>query len=383
VTAVYINDFSILCALGRGQAVGDALASANPPTVAGHAALIGGRETVTGALPPGALRIPPRGNSRTNDLVAALIDDIRPGVEAVISTYGATRVAFVLGTSTTGIDEATKALRTFKQQGALPHTYRFGQQELGDPAAFGRIYSGALGPNYSVSTACTSGAKAMAAAARMIRTGLADAAICGGADTLCELTLNGFAALESISPKVCNPFSANRNGINIGEGGALFILSKEPGPHRLEAWGESSDAHHASAPDPTGAGAELAVGKALAMSGAAPDFVHAHGTATRLNDAMEAGLVSRLFGLAMPTASTKPMTGHTLGAAGAVQAALSLLAMQRQVLPPQLWDGARDPELPEIRLPPPGEKPDRRMNRVLSLSFAFGGNNIALMLAGE
>jgi 3-oxoacyl-[acyl-carrier-protein] synthase-1 len=380
VTPIYINDFSILCALGRGKAVGDAMASAAPPLVRGHARLIGGRETVTGELPAAALKVPPRGGTRTNELVVQLMDDIRPAIDAAINTYGARRVACILGTSTTGIDEATKALRPYNANGAWPPEYSFRAQELGDTSAFAAQQAGVQGPVYTVSTACTSGSKAMATAARMIRTGLVDAAICGGADTLAELTLNGFAALESISPTVCNPFSVNRNGINIGEGGALFVLSRGPGPYRLEGWGESSDAHHASAPDPSGEGAEIALRKAMQLAGVGPHFVHAHGTATRLNDAMEAGLVARLFGLEMPMASTKPLTGHTLGAAGAVQAALSLLALERGVFPPQLWDGERDPDLPRVRLAAPGERPAKRMDRVLSLSFAFGGNNIALML---
>lgn len=383
MTSIFINDYSIICALGRGKAAGDAMASFAPPTVRGHATLIGGRETVTGELPAGALQAPPRGGSRTNELVASLIDDIRSGINAAISKFGPSRVALVLGTSTTGIDEATKALRPYTATGVWPGDYRFRTQELGDTSAFAAQHAGVLGPVYTVSTACTSGSKAMATAARMIRSGLVDAAVCGGADTLAELTLNGFAALESISTTVCNPFSINRTGINIGEGGALFVVSREPGPHRLEGWGESSDAYHASAPDPSGEGAEIALRRAMEIAGAAPHFVHAHGTATRLNDAMEAGLVSRLFGLDMPMASTKPLTGHTLGAAGAVQAALSLQALERGVFPPQVWDGQRDPDLPQVRLTSPAERPVTRMDRVLSLSFAFGGNNIALMLGNS
>jgi 3-oxoacyl-[acyl-carrier-protein] synthase-1 len=222
----------------------------------------------------------------------------------------------------------------------------------------------------------------MAAAARLIRADLCDAVLCGGADSLCDLTLNGFGALDSLSQRVCNPMSVNRNGLNIGEGAGLFLLTREPAAYRLAGWGESVDGHHMSAPDPEGRGAEAAMREALRKaetSADAVDFVHLHGTATPLNDKMEAGVVARVYGLETPCASTKPLTGHTLGAAGAVQAALCLLAMEQGQLPPHLWDGARDPELPPIRLAAAGERAPLR--RVLSASYAFGGNNAALLLA--
>ncbi len=383
--AAFINDFTIACALGAGkQAVGDQLASANPAPLAQTAKLKDGRKTTVGAMEIDAVN--PRGRSRTNELAARLLDDLRPTIEGAIARYGASRVGIVLGTSTTGINEATHDLKWKLDTGAWPEGFGFARQELGDTVAFAASHAGVTGPSYVVSTACTSGAKAMATASRLLATGLADAVICGGVDTLCDLTLNGFAALESIAPSVCNPMSVNRCGINIGEGGAMFVLSREAGPWRLEGFGESSDAHHASSPDPSAAGAEIALRKALASSGVRTTdvgFVHLHGTATRLNDQMEAVLVDRVFGLDTPCASTKPLTGHTLGAAGAVQAGLSLLAMERGVLPPHLWDGVRDRELAPLRLATPGERPAARLNRVLSLSFAFGGNNIALMLGRD
>jgi 3-oxoacyl-[acyl-carrier-protein] synthase I len=383
--AAFINEFAIACALGAGkQAIGDQLASAHPQRLAQTAKLIDGRKTTIGAMEIDAESL--RGRSRTNELAARLLDDLRPAIEGMIARYGASRVGIVLGTSTTGINEATHDLKRKLDTGAWPEGFRFARQELGDTVAFAASQAGVTGPSYVVSTACTSGAKAMATASRLLETGLADAVICGGVDTLCDLTLNGFAALESISPTVCNPMSVNRCGINIGEGGAMFVLSREAGPWRLEGFGESSDAHHASSPDPSAAGAEIALRKALASSGLTTTdvgFVHLHGTATRLNDQMEAVLVDRVFGLDMPCASTKPLTGHTLGAAGAVQAGLSLLAMERGVLPPHLWDGMRDPELAPIRLTTPGEHAAGRLNHVLSLSFAFGGNNIALMLGRD
>jgi 3-oxoacyl-[acyl-carrier-protein] synthase-1 len=181
--------------------------------------------------------------------------------------------------------------------------------------------------------------------------------------------------------------SANRKGINLGEGAALFLMSQEPAAVALCGWGESSDGHHMSAPDPSGAGARRAIGEALARAGIAAaevDYVNLHGTATVQNDAMEAGVIHDLFGAGVRASSTKPFTGHALGAAGAIEAALCWLAMQDDndsgKLPPHLWDGVPDPALPPLHLVAPGEQLGRPLRRVLSTSFAFGGSNAALVL---
>ena len=203
-----------------------------------------------------------------------------------------------------------------------------------------------------------------------------------GSNSLCDLTLNGFAALKSLSDGVCNPFSANRKGINIGEGGALFVLSAKPSAFRLAGWGESADAYHISAPDPEGRGAEAAMRRALDGAGCLPadiGYLNLHGTATKLNDLMEARAVSRVFGSELPCSSTKPMTGHMLGAAGACEAAFAMMALDAGRLPAHLWDGEADPELPPVRLVArAGEASDS--HRAMSCSYAFGGNNIALVL---
>ena len=219
----------------------------------------------------------------------------------------------------------------------------------------------------------------------MIAAGLSDMVVCGGVDTLCDLTLNGFASLEALSGKVSNPLSVNRDGINLGEGIALFVLSAQPSAWRVAGWGESSDAYHISAPDPAGSGAELAARKALNAAGVSArdiGYVHLHGTGTRLNDQMEAGVMSRLFGDDVPVSSTKPMTGHTLAAAGACQAAFCLMGMERGRLPPHLWDGHADPDLAPLRLAAVGETAPG-LRYCYSASYAFGGNNAALILARE
>ncbi len=379
---VFINDFAIRCALGANRdEVAGALASSSVRPAADPVVLADGRTTVVARYPEAGLG--ERRATRLHALVVSLLDAIEPGVAKVRESKGRGRIGVVIGSSNSGIDEALGHFRARIATGEWPPEFRYERQEMGDPALFAAEHAGVTGPVYTVSTACTSGAKAIIAGARMLQTGLVDAVICGGVDTLCNLTLGGFASLESLAPGTCNPFSLNRCGITIGEGGALFLLSREPGPWRLEGWGESSDAYHASAPDPTGAGGELAVRAALASAGAEPagiGFVHAHGTATRLNDQMEAGLIHRVFGELTPVASTKPLTGHTLGAAGAVQAALCVLAMENRVYPPHIWDGVRDPDLPAIRLTKPGEQFDGRVMRMLSLSFAFGGSNAAIVL---
>jgi 3-oxoacyl-[acyl-carrier-protein] synthase-1 len=245
---------------------------------------------------------------------------------------------------------------------------------------------GVAGPATVISTACSSSAKALASAARLLRAGLADAVITGGADSLCRFTVAGFTALESVSEARCNPMSINRRGINIGEGAALFLMTREPGPVRLSGWGESSDAHHISAPEPEGRGALAAMRAALERASVTPseiDYVNLHGTATPLNDAMESRAVHALLGGSVPCSSTKPLTGHTLGAAGALEAAFCWLALHdnpRGRLPPHWWDGEADPALPALSLVKPGQELGRPLRAVLSNSFAFGGSNAALLL---
>ncbi|HEY4124851.1 MAG TPA: beta-ketoacyl-ACP synthase [Rhizomicrobium sp.] len=377
--AVYIHEYSIACALGENvNAVRRNLLSPAPRAVAGEARVPGGRIVPAGAI---AFALDGEG-TRSNRLADHCLSSLKPAIAQLIEAVGPKRVGVVVGTSTSGVREAGEVFRTRIADGRWPSDYRFAVQELGDTAAHVAKRTGALGPAYGISTACTSGAKALASAARLIEAGLCDAAIAGGIDALCDLTLAGFASLESLSDTVCNPFSVNRRGINLGEGGALFVLSAQPSAIRLAGWGESADAYHMSAPDPEGKGAEAAMLGALSRAAAtAADigYINLHGTATKLNDAMEARAISRLFGAEVHCSSTKPMTGHMLGAAGACEAAFTLMALEAGRLPAHLWDGEYDPELPPIRLvAAQGETADIR--RAMSCSYAFGGNNIALVL---
>lgn len=383
MSAIYIQDFSVASRLGMDVAeTRKTLLSGEIVRPDTAFELLDGSATFAAALPT-PLDVAPEGRTRTNRIISHLLAPLREGLEALKSEYGPARIGVVIGTSTTGIEEAVEPLIDRLENGAWSKDYRFADQELGDAAEFLAQQAGVAGPAFTVSTACTSGAKAMASAARMIQAGMIDAAICGGADALARLTLNGFHALDSISATHCQPFSANRRGINIGEGGALFLMSKTPSRWRLAGWGESSDAYHMSSPHPEGEGAEIALRAALSGAGLEPkqiDFIHLHGTATPLNDAMESKLIQRLFGEDAPCASTKGSTGHTLGAAGAVQAAINLLAMDAQVYPGHVFDGEYDPDLPAIRLTACGEKPVSPLERILSASYAFGGSNVALVL---
>jgi 3-oxoacyl-[acyl-carrier-protein] synthase-1 len=331
-----------------------------------------------------------RWTSRNNRLLAALAAEIEDDIAGAIRRYGRDRIAVVIGTSTSGIAEGEQAVAHRAATGGWPEGFDYRQQETGSAAAFLAELLGLSGPAYVVATACSSGSKALASARRLIRAGLADAAIAGGADTLCRLTLAGFGALEALSPLPCNPFSANRNGITIGEGGGLFLLTPEPAELELAGCGETSDAHHVSAPDPEGNGALAAMRAALADAGRSQDeiaYVNLHGTATRLNDSMESKAMAALFENPVPCGSTKGMTGHTLGAAGAVEAAFLWLTLSERWnperrIPPHLWDGVPDPLLPRLALAGPDARlPGHDRLAALSNSFAFGGSNCCLVLA--
>jgi 3-oxoacyl-[acyl-carrier-protein] synthase I len=392
MTAVYLNAMAALCALGRGADVGEALFADHASGVAETEQYTPGRllhlGRVEGPLPD-LSHAPVGERSRSNALFAAALSQLLPAVQTAVQRFGPRRVAVIVGVSTAGLREGEQAARERHAGSGWPPGYEYAQQEMGSAAAFIAREAGCHGPRYAISTACSSGAKALASGARLLRAGLVDAVVAGGGDALSGLTIAGFGALESVSAARCNPLSVRRCGINIGEGAALFLMSREPGPVRLAGWGETSDAHHMSAPDPTGRGATDAMRQALARAGIAPDkidYVNLHGTATPHNDAMESLAVAQVLGGDTPVSSTKPLTGHTLAAAGAIEAALAwhtLLGNRRGRLPAHWWDGERDPALAPLRVVQPGEALGRPVRYVLSNSFAFGGSNASLVFARE
>lgn len=391
--AIYLNDLGIVCALGEGRAeVAAALFADAPGGLSDNDTVLPGQTLALGEVRtplPALDDVPVALRGRNNALLDAALAQIAPSVQATIARYGASRVAVVLGTSTSGIGESEQALRTRAETGQWPPGFDYAQQEMGTAAQFVRQRSGAQGPAWTLSTACSSSAKALMSAARLLRAGIADAVIAGGADSLCRFTVAGFSALESVSAARCNPFSQHRCGINIGEGAALFLLTRDAGPVQLAGWGESADAHHMSAPDPKGLGAIDALQQALQRAGwnaQDVDYLNLHGTATGHNDAMESVAVAEVLGTAVPASSTKPLTGHTLGASGAIEAAMCWILLAENPdnrLPPHWWDGSADPALPALPLVAPGMRLAHAPQRVLSNSFAFGGSNAVLALQGR
>lgn len=394
---VFLNHVGVACALGSGtQAVREALWSRGPGDAI-RSGEITDRYTPGRPLQLGTVTVPLQGSdvpasaalsrrSRNNALMLHTLAQIRGEVDQALAGVDPTRVAIVLGTSTSGIGDSEQAMRERARLGQWPAGFDYGQQELGSPAQYLAEVLGTAGPAYTLSTACSSSAKAMASAARLLEHRMADVVLAGGVDTLCSFTIAGFSALESVSAARCNPFSANRNGINLGEGAALFLMTRRAGQVRLAGWGETSDAHHISAPDPAGIGARSAMQQALARAGidaSAIDYLNLHGTATVQNDAMESHAVAAVLGGDVPVSSTKPMTGHALGAAGAIEAALLWLTLAdnaRGRLPAHWWDGARDPALAPLRLVEAGESLGRAPRYAMSNSFAFGGSNSTLIL---
>jgi 3-oxoacyl-[acyl-carrier-protein] synthase-1 len=394
----YLNALGLICALGQDkQAVADALFAGDASGMRAQDGWVSDRCLTVGAV---TAELPPLPDgmqasfSRNNQLLLAAALQIEPQIRAAIAQYGATRVGVVLGTSTSGIHEASQGIARFVHEGALPADYRYAQQEIAAPASFLAEWLGLSGPAYCLSTACTSSARALLSAQRLLQQGICDAVLCGGVDSLCRLTLNGFTALEAVAAERCNPFSLNRRGINIGEAAALFVMTRAPlsqaaaeRPIALLGGGASSDAYHISAPEPQGLGAQQAMRKALAAAGVSAeeiDYLNLHGTATQHNDAMESLAVQAVFPHGVPCSSSKPLSGHTLGAAGALEAAFCWLTLSThnrdRRLPPHLWDGQADPQLPRLQLVDGHAAVARRPHRLMSNSFAFGGSNLSLIL---
>jgi 3-oxoacyl-[acyl-carrier-protein] synthase I len=388
----FLHSPGIVCSLGSSPAEVRALLWAS---TAPCGLVSSDRYSPGHALPLGEVSVdlpategwPLEHRSRANALLAAALAPIRATVTAAIERFGPYRVGVVIGGSTSGVPEGERAVAFHAAHGHWPPDYDYRQQEMGAGARFLAWELGILGPAYFVSTACSSGPKALASAARMLNAGIVDAVVTGGADALSRFTVAGFGALGSLSAQRSRPLSMHRDGLNLGEGAALFLMTREPGPVRLSGWGESSDAHHMSAPDPSGAGAIRAMAEALQRAGieaGAVDYLNLHGTGTPHNDAMESLAVSAVLGHEVAVSSTKPLTGHALGAAGSIEAAfvwLSLVDNPRGRLPGHWWDGARDSALPPLRIVEPGESLGRAPRHVMSNSFAFGGSNACVLLS--
>ena len=307
-------------------------------------------------------------------------DGVLDAASAMRTKYGAERVAVVIGTSTSSIgatEEAYARLVDGKFPADLARPRVHTPHSLG---AFIEAATGLQGPCVTVATACSSSAKVFAQAARLIQVGLVDAALVGGVDTLCGSVLFGFNSLGLVSTDPCRPFDIARNGLSLGEAGGFAVLERGTDAELLlQGYGESSDAHHMSAPHPQGLGARLAMSAALARAGIDADavgYLNLHGTATPANDAIEAAAVAALFPASLHASSTKGWTGHTLGAAGIVESVIAMLALSEDWLPGTLNSTDKDPACgAQVRLQ--GEA--RRITHAMNNSFGFGGNNCSLV----
>ncbi|MFU8830686.1 MAG: beta-ketoacyl-[acyl-carrier-protein] synthase family protein [Wenzhouxiangella sp.] len=329
-------------------------------------------------------------NCRNNRLALLGLeqDGFVASVDRLKQRYRPERIACVIGTSTAGIGSTETAYRELGAPGPDGRE-RFASQYLlprvhtpHTSSAFTARVLGLKGPIITVSTACSSSAKVFASAARLIAGGLADAAVVGGVDSLCLSVLYGFHSLELVSEKPCRPFDRARNGLSLGEAAGFAIVEKAPEQSigRILGWGESSDAHHMASPHPEGAGASAAMSKALSSAGldaSEVGYINCHGTATPMNDAVEARAIRQVFASPPPAASTKGWTGHTLGAAGITEAVFSLLALADGRLPAGL--NLDDPEDDFILMAPRTQ----RVDVVLSNSFGFGGSNCSLVLGSD
>lgn len=359
-----LRSLGIVSALGAGVAeterrmfAGDVSGMRRLDGLAGGDSTVFGFASVEGSSP-----------TRVGALVEAALSQL--DLQSLKAEFQPDRIGVVVGTSNSTMEEFTD---------------RPDRIDMAYPAEFVRERAGVGGPAWSVSTACSSSAKVFASARRLIRDGICDAVIVGGADARTRTVVEGFHSLEALSSSLARPLCADRDGISLGEGAAFFVMARAQegrGPCvALLGVGESSDAYHLTAPDPEGKGAEASMREALADAGVAPDdidYVNLHGTGTTYNDSMECAAVRRVFGDRVPCSSTKPLTGHCLGAAGAIEAALCWIALRRgRGLPPHCAEPV-DAELAPFPVPRVGDSTP--LKTALSNSFAFGGSNASVVL---
>lgn len=310
-------------------------------------------------------------------------DGFMAQAQALVQRHGRGRVALVLGTSTASIASTEEVYRLWHSAMELPAQLR--NQKIHSPnslTGFVADVFGLTGPQLTVATACSSSARVFGSAARLLRAGWADAAIVGGVDSLCLSVLYGFNALELMSMDLCRPFDIHRSGLNIGEAAGFAILERDVNADlSFVGYGESSDAFHMSSPHPQGIGAQQAMQQALQRAHLSPDdidYINLHGTATRMNDEVEARAITRIFARPLPCSSTKAWTGHTLGAAGIVEAVITLLSLERGLIPGNLFCDQPEPGIQDyLQL----QNAACSLQHAMSNSFGFGGNNCSLIFA--
>ncbi len=322
---------------------------------------------------------------RCNQLLLACIDQIKKEIRDLKFNYDSNRIGIVLGSSNTGVEEAQQNINKWLKDKKPPKTFDISHFELGLPSEFLKSTLDLGGPAYTISTACSSSAKAFISAKNLIENDICDAVIVGGVDSYCKFAMNGFFSLEALSESLTNPFSKNRCGINLGEGVALFIMEKNKDGICLLGFGETSDAYHLTSPNPEGIGAKEAMLKSLKQANISPfdvDYINLHGTGTIHNDLMEGKAVYEIFKDITPCCSSKPLTGHILGGSGAIELALCYLLISNKdknpLLIPHIFDGEPDTAISPINLIKPFTQ--KKVSIALSNSFAFGGSNVTLII---
>jgi 3-oxoacyl-[acyl-carrier-protein] synthase-1 len=324
-------------------------------------------------------------DNRANRLALAALqsDNFRSLVDDAKARYGAARFGVIMGTSTSGIEKLETVYREREADAPLPDNYQVRHHDdYQAVAAFLQKHLGLTGPSYSISTACSSSAKALVDAVQLVEAGLCDAVLAGGVDSLCLTTLNGFEAMQLVSRRPSRPCDVDRDGLSIGEGAAFVIVERSVGPGvRISGYGESSDGVSMSTPPEDGAGAFAAIKAALDRAGLTPgqiDYVNLHGTATPSNDVAECRAIANALGTSTPVSSFKGAIGHTLGAAGAVETVMCLIAQEAGVLPGNVGMEALDPEIVCDVVP---ESRNGNLAHVMTNAFGFGGTNCVLVLS--
>ncbi|NRA73082.1 MAG: beta-ketoacyl-ACP synthase [Gammaproteobacteria bacterium] len=404
--SIYLNELGLVCALGTDKktVLTNFLAGEQGFMKADSSF---GINTVIGKVAakfPDLTAFGDYQNSRNNQLALLAFEQISGKLKKLIVTLGdeikrPLNIAVVIGTSTSGIASGEQSMQHYLASGEHEQSYHYAMQEMGATAEFIAKLAKANASVYGISTACTSSAKALISGRRLLENGLADIVIAGGVDSLCKMTVNGFNALASISATHTLPFQAQRCGINIGEGAALFIMSQSVDDIALTGFGETSDAHHISAPHPDGDGASKAMLAALEsanLSASDISYINLHGTGTVQNDAMEAKAVAKVFNNSTPSLPTIPSTpctaskqlhGHCLGAAGAIEAGLCWLLLsdfnKGNHYPVMKLSGELDTNIASINLIAEHNSVNKPLRHCMSNSYAFGGNNASLILSVE
>ncbi len=324
-------------------------------------------------------------DTRLARIALQALDPLLPTLDKLRGRVGNERIGVVIGTSTGGLDATEPAYRHYRNHGTRAPDFSLRRAHAFDALSQLIAELCALrGPRYAISTACTSSAKAIASATRLIDAGHCDAVLVGGADSLCETTLRGFQTLGVLSEAGSRPFSSQRTGIHIGEGAAFLLIERNGiGPVRVLGVGETSDAHSMSAPHPEGLGAARAIRAALVQAELSPedvDYVNAHGTGTDQNDTTESMAIRATLGSQVAVSSTKGSTGHLLGTAGATEAAFAALAITHGVLPPS---AGAEPVDSTLGIAVITQAVEQRTRVALSNSFAFGGSNAAVLLGAS